>query len=425
MLRKGLPLLICVSIYLLFSQAIALAAGKMVLEPRITAAYQYEKNFWRAELDAREAPVSTYLVQPGVTFGYKTAKSQIYLSYDLDAYWYDDIDDVQPGNRKASEDNYVGHALNLAAGTRQMNERLLIGVKEDFYLTRDQGYSDALSDSFDRGKYFINRIEPMVFYDFSRTFTAGLRYRNTQTNYIDGDREDSSENRGLADVVYNISRTSSLNLDYQLWRRTYNKDSSDYTSNQILLNYRKQYKKFSYYLGAGYHGRSFNQSDLGSENIIPWRVGVRFASEPVQISPLYPDLSEPKSWVSLSAEHNLNDQGLGNRYFDAYRVSLNAGHIFWERIKVGFNGYYQRSNYLFTTGPTSPPNSHLEKRLDDSFYFDLEIGYMFTRWLTLAVNPGIEKRNSNLVGRSFSNPLIMINLTFNYNVGRDKSEEIE
>ncbi len=420
---KILPLLICVPIYLLFCQTTVLAAGKMVLEPRITAAYQYDKNFWRAEEDAKEAPVSTYLIQPGVTFGYKTAKSQIYLNYDLNAFWYDDIDSVKPGNRKASDDNYLGHALNLAAGTRQVNERLLIGLKEDFYLTRDQGYSDALSDSYDRNKYIVNRVEPLAFYDFSRRFTAGLRYRNTQTNYLESYLEDSSENRGLVDLVYNFSPTSSLNLDYQFWRRCYSINTSDYDSNQAVLIFRKQYKSLSYDLGVGYQRRNFDESDLESQDIIPWRAGIKLSSEPVQISPLYPDLSEPKSFVSLRAEHNLNDQGLYEQYYKAYRISLNAGHIFWERIVLGFNGYYQRSNYILTTGQT--PSGNIEKREDDSYYFDLEVAYIFTRWLKLAVNPGFEKRNSNIVGESFDNPLIMVNLAFTYNMGSDKAKNIE
>ena len=423
MLRKRLPLLICVSVYLLSCQTFALAAGKMVLDPRISADYQYDKNFWRAEKDDREAPVSTYLVQPGVTFGYKTAKSQIYLDYDLNAFWYDDIDDVKPGNRKASDDNYLGHALDLAAGTRQINDRLLIGLKENFYLTRDQAYSDALSDSYDRNKYIINRVEPLAFYDFSRTFTAGLRYRNTQTDYLESFLEDSSENRGLADLVYNLSPTMSLNLDYQFWRRSYSRNTSTYDSNQAVLIFRKQYRYLSYDLGVGFQRRNFDKDRLESQNIIPWRAGIKLSTEPVQISPLYPDISEPKSFVSLRTEHNLNDQGLNERYFNAYRVSLNAGHIFWERIVVGFNGYYQRSDYIFTRGPTS--SGSIEKRVDDSYFFDLEVGYLFTRWLKLSVNPGIEKRSSNIIGHSFDNPLVMVNLAFTYNVGSDKAEFIK
>ncbi len=421
--QKGLLFLIFSSFSLLFFQTIAMAKGKIVLKPRVTTAYQFDKNFWRVENDDKEAPVNTYLLQPGVMFGYKSAKSQIYLNYDLNAYWYDDIDSVKPGNQKASDDDYVGHRLNLAAGTRQINERLLLGLKEDFYLTRDQAHSDAFSDSYDRQKYMINRVEPLAFYDFSRKFTAGLRYRNTLTNYLESDLEDSSENRVLADLVYNSSPTASLNLDYQFWHRSYSQNTSDYDSHQAVLTFRKQYKNLSFDLGAGYQRRDFAKDFLESQNLFPWRGGIKLSTEPVQISPLYPDLSEPRSYVSLRVEHNLNDQSLGEDYFEAYRISLHAGHVFWKRITLGFHGYYQKSRYVFTEGLT--PSGNLEKRDDDVYYCDLELGYIFTRWLKFTVNPGIEKRNSNLAGYGFCNPVIMANLTFTHNVGSDKPQNIE
>ncbi len=310
----------------------------------------------------------------------------------------------------------IGQTLNLLATTRQMNERLLAGVKEDFYLTRDPAQSDLYSDSTLRSKYFINRVEPFAFYDFSDKFSAGLRYRNTVTHYTDSEPylENSVENRGLADFIYNLSQTSSLDLGYQIWARDYNKNTSDYLSNQVMLAYRKQFRWAAMEAAAGYHYRSFSDDSLQSITVVPWRAGIEFSTDPTPISPLLPE-EQKKSYVSLMAGQDFNDQGLGESYFKADRITLKAGHVFLERIPIEFNGYYQRSKYEFQTGVTGSGNTEL--RDDDTYKAYVSVGYMFLRWFTFSIRPGYEKRNSNLVGYSYEDKIILAQLDFVYNVG--------
>lgn len=386
--------------------------GKIVLKPHINASWQADSNFWWAETNEKE--VFTYLVQPGITFGYETDKSQIYLDYTMNGYMYDDQDTLSPGERKASDDNYLGHTLQLLASTRQVQERLLLGLREDFYLTRDPAQSDIYNDSILREKYFINRVEPFAFYEFSDRFTAGVRYRNTITDYTESYMEDSTENRGLVDFIYNISDTSSLDLDYQIWTRDYSKNTSEYLSNQVMLAFRKQFQIVAFEVAAGYQHRSFDDKALKSMSIVPWRVGVELATDPTPISPLLP-VEKKKSYVSLMIAQDLNDQGLGELYFKADRITLDAGHIFFERISVHFNGYYQRSKYEFWEGTTSSGSTAL--RDDDTYKINCSIGYMFLRWFTLSLKPGYERRNSNIVGRSYEDKTIMAQLEFQYDVG--------
>ena len=386
--------------------------GKIVIKPHVDVSWQADSNFWWAETNEQE--VFTYLVRPGITFGYQTDKSLIQLDYTLNGYWYGDRDTPPPGVRKASDDNYIGHTLNLLGSTRQIDERLLVGVREDFYLTRDPAQSDTFSDSTLRNKYFINRVEPFAFYEFSDRFTAGVRYRNTITNYLESDLEDSTENRGLVDLIYNISKTSSLDLDYQVWGRDYSKSTSAYLSNQVMLAYRQQFRILALEAAAGYQYRSFDHNNLDSIHIIPWRAGVEFSTDPTPISPLLPE-EQKKSFVSLMLAQDFNDQGLGESYFKADRLTLKAGHVFLERIPVEFNGYYQRSNYEFWTGITSSGSTAL--RDDDTYKVYCSVGYIFLRWFTFSIKPGYEKRNSNIVGRSYEDKTIMAQLEFQYDVG--------
>ncbi len=413
-MKKRFLLLLTISIFFLLSshQASFAGEGKIVLKPHINVSWQSDSNFWWAESDEKE--VFTYLVQPGVTFGYETDKTKIHLDYTMNGYLYDDQDSLSPGDRKASDDNYLGHTVQFLASTRQFQEKLLAGVREDFYLTRDPAQSDIYADSTLRNKYFINRVEPFAFYEFSDRFTIGLRYRNTITNYTESYMEDSTENRGLVDFIYNFSETASLDLDYQIWGRDYSKNTSAYMSNQGMLTFQQQFRFISLEAAAGYQYRSFDENNIDSIHIVPWRLGVEFATDPEPISPLLPE-EQKKSYVSLMFAQDYNDQGLGESYFKADRITLAASHIFLERIPIDFNGYYQRSKYEFWTGITS--SGSRAKRDDDTYKVYCSIGYKFLRWFTLSIKPGYEKRNSNIAGRSYEDKTIMAQLEFLYDVG--------
>ena len=380
-----------------------------MLKPHISASWQANSNFWRAE--NTEKRVFTYLVQPGFSFAYKTDKSKIQLDYTLNSYTYSDQDSSSPGIRKASDDNYFGHTLNMLAFTRQYQQRLLAGVREDFYLTRDPAESDIYNDSILREKYYINRVEPFVLYEFSGKFAVGLRYRNTITNYTKSGLEDSNESRGLVDLIYNISDTASLNLGYQIWTRDYNKNTSDYLTNQALLTFRKQFKHIALEVGAGYQHRSFDDNDLDSIDVVPWRVSVEYSTDPTPVSPLLME-KRKKSYISLTLAQGFNDQGLGESYFKGNRLTLQAGHVFLKRIPVHFTGYYQRSKYEFWTGITD--SGDIARRDDDTYKVYCSIGYKFLRWFTLSIEPGYEKRNSNIRGRSYEDKSIMAMLEFQY-----------
>ena len=384
--------------------------GKMVFKPHISASWQDNTNFWRAE--NKEKEVFTYLVEPGFSFGYKTDKSQIQLDYTLNWYTYSDQDASVPGIRKASDDNYIGHTLNMIAFTRQYQQRLLAVVREDFYLTRDPAESDTFNNSVLREKYYINRVEPFVLYAFTDKITAGLRYRNTITNYTESGWEDSLENRGIADLIYNFSDTSSLTLGYQIWARDYNQDTSDYLSNQILLTFRKQFRRIALEVGGGYQHRSFDESDLDNIDVFPWEVSIEYSTEPIPISPLLPEEKRRETYASFTFSRNFNDQGIGESYFKGTRFTLQAGHVFLKRIYVDFEGYYQRSKYEFWSGITD--SGDWARRDDDTYKASCSIGYRFLRWFTLSIEPGYEKRDSNIRGRSYEDKSIMAMLEFRY-----------
>lgn len=403
---RKIPIVLATALSLmLFFHAASLMAAKATINPKIATSWQSDSNFYKAETGERD--VYSYLVQPGIDLGFTTARSEIFLNYTLNAYYYDDRDTVPAGQQKASDNDYVGHTAIFKSRYRIL-DRLLIGLDDSYFKTRDAAQSDNSSNSVDRDKYFINRITPMLFYDFGAKFTAGLRYRNTEIDYSKAGKEDSSEHRSMFDLIYNLTRTVSLDLEYQHWTKDYDRTTSDYTSDQIALIFRKQFHYTTLEIGGGYHERDFDDPTLKSIDTVAYRVAIKAQNPPA------PE-ARPKSYLEFSADMNFNDQGTGDSYYKVHRFSLNAGHIFLEKVKVGIGGYYQNCDYERTTGLT--PGGATELREDDSYRISGDIGYIFADWLTLSVTAAYEERDSNLRGYDYDNKSVMCTLDFNYDLG--------
>jgi len=402
--ERSVVFIIAVSFILLFYVNDS-GAAKFTIKPRVVSSWQTDSNFFKAETGKRE--VYTYLLQPGIDLGFETAKTNLSLNYTLNAYYYDDQDTVPAGQQKADDNDYFGHTAVFKSRYRVF-DRLLVGLDDSYSKTRDAAQSDDLSNSVDRDKFTINRLTPMLFYDFGPKFTAGLRYRNTETNYSKGDKEDSSEHRGMFDLIYNLSRTASLDLEYQHWERDYDKTTSDYTSDQVSLIFKKQFQYTIVEAGGGYHERDFDDAGLDKIDTVAYRIAVRAQNPPA------PD-ARPRSWLNLSAEMNFNDQGVSDSYYTSHRVSLNVGHIFLEKIKVGAGGYYQRADYERTTGLT--PSGATELREDDTYYVSASIGYIFDDWLTFSVSASYEDRDSNLQGYDYDNRSVMAKVDLSHDLG--------
>ncbi len=402
--KRPVVLITVISLLLFFSAAISLKAAEITIKPRIATSWKTDSNFFNAETNERR--VDTYLVQPGIDLGFETPKTKVLLNYTFNARYYDDRDTVPSGQPRADDDDYVGHTVAFNSRYRAF-DRLLIGLDDSYHKTRDAANADKLSNSTDRDKFEINRLSPSLFYDFGEKFTAGLRYRNTVTDYSK-DKEDSTEDRGMFDLIYNFTRKTSLDLEYQHWKTDYDKTTSNYTSDQIQLTFKKQFNYVTIKAGGGYHERDFDDPTLNNINTMIYTISVRAQHPPGDAS--------ARSYLEFSTELNFNDQGLGDSYYKAHRFSVDAGHIFLEKLKVSIGGYYQNSDYERTIGTT--PQGTIELRKDDLYFISGSIGYIFADYLTFSVSANYEERDSNLIGSDYDNKSVMATLDFGYDIGR-------
>lgn len=375
------------------------ALSEVTLKPLLISTIRLEDNYFLAENNEHE--VLTYLLQPGVDLGYTEANSQAKLHYTLDNFFYDDQEsDLAVGELSADEDDFTGHTLNVSGRYRAF-KRLLLGIEDDFYVTRDPAQSDQLSNSISREKYTLNRIAPMIFYDFGDKFTAGLRYRNTIYDYSSELEEDSTLNTGIVDLIYNMNRTLALDVEYQHSEMDYDLTTSDYSSDQIKLILRKTFRLIAVDVGAGYNNRSFDETDNDDDDIdgLVYHFNINTASDL---------LAGPK--LQFNYDTNYNDIGNtrdpGDSYYLAQRFTLRLTYDLSKKLTTGIGGYYQLSDYI--------KNVRKDKTIDLS----ANIGYALTRWLTASLTAGFANRDSNVSGYDYDNAYGFAALNVSHDFGK-------
>jgi len=378
------------------------AGAKIVIEPKMSTSWRVDSNYYGAETSERQT--YTYLFQPGIKLGIETAKSSLLLDYTMDRHYYEDRDPVPAGEQETDEDDYIGHTGKLEIRYTPF-VRLLLGLDESFYKTRDPAQSDEFSNSVDRGKYFINRVTPSVLYEFGRRFSIAMRYRNTEIDYTADNTEDSSEYRNILDLIYSFNDRASLDLECQHWEKDYDRTTSDYTSDQAKLVFRKQLKHLSLGIGCGYQKRDFDDGDIEDTEVFTYHIDFTGTGT----------VANRRSHVSLNIIQNFNDQGIGNRYYKATRIGVSAGHELSKKLSADISAYYQISDYEGTFGLTSAGN--IEEREDGTSDISCTISYIIARWMTLSITGGYAERNSNIAGLDYDNSYFMANLRFAYSLG--------
>jgi hypothetical protein len=358
----------------------------------LDAEEQYSDNYYRR--GEKEIEVYTTLISPRIAAKAWTGRSSFVLSYGPSFHYYHD----DSSRVDASDDDFVGHDLDLSAQTT-LFERLGLTFTERFRRTREPGAYDALQQAeATREKYKVNQFGPFFTYDFAEKFTAILGYRNEFYDYDDSD--DSDEHRGYFTIRYHLDDRNSLEVEDQYWKRLYD-HNPDYTSNQIKLIFRRELSDFlRCEIGGGYHDRDFERGAQNVEDFSSFIYRAALTGE------------SDASRVFLSYLRNLNDVSLGASYFDAHRLTLQLEHTIGERIRGRVGGYYQDNDYDTWAGVTS--DGTLKLREDEIWSGHLGFRYWFADWFSAGLHYEYTDRDSNIVGESYTENRIFGNIRFEY-----------
>ena len=313
---------------------------------------------------------------------------------------YNDRDYIAPTQFEADSFDYTEQRASFTSQI-QATDRLLLGLDDLFWRTRDPANSDDTNNGTDRFMYDMNRFTPRLTYKLGEKFGLGLKYDNLLLDYKDdavGQGEDSIENRGTLVLSYYLNSKTFFDLDYQIWAMDYDKQSVDYTSNQVMARINHQFNYIILAAGAGYQSRDFDSPGVDDLDKFVWQLSAS-GEKPSETG------SIPRSSMLITFGSKVNDNGAGNSYYDALRLDVRLTYLFIEKINCTLGGYYQNSDYETST------------RKDNRYYISMAADYLIIDWLSLGLEGGREDRNSNFAAKDFTNNFIQINAKFNYNLG--------
>jgi hypothetical protein len=344
--------------------------------------FVHDSNFYYDPVN--ENSVTTYLVQPGFELGYETGKSEITLRYTLDANYYDE----------SAEDDFYGSTASLM-GDFALTDRLSFNLSDNFVYTRDSADLDDLGNIRTREKYYQNRLRALFSLDFEPKFTTQFGYQNWITDYKDNISTDSMGHQGIADLIYHLNSSTSLDLEYHYWNMDYDGIVSDYTSNQLSLVARKEFRIVNMEAGVGYQKREFDEPALEDVEVVPYRFSLHGRS------------TSGKSRFTLSAAQNFNfldesDEG----YYEANRYSLGLEYDLTGKITVGARGYYQNSDYEDSI------------RDDDIYNILADINYQIRDRIAFYFSAAYEDRDSNIASAEYDNTEIIGQLRFSHDIAK-------
>jgi hypothetical protein len=344
--------------------------------------FVHDSNFYYDPVN--ENSVTTYLVQPGFELGYETGKSEITLRYTLDANYYDE----------SAEDDFYGSTASLM-GDFALTDRLSFNLSDNFVYTRDSADLDDLGNIRTREKYYQNRLRALFSLDFEPKFTTQFGYQNWITDYKDNISTDSMGHQGIADLIYHLNSSTSLDLEYHYWDMDYDGIVSDYTSNQLSLVARKEFRIVNMEAGVGYQKREFDEPALEDVEVVPYRFSLHGRS------------TSGKSRFTLSAVQNFNfldesDEG----YYEANRYSLGLEYDLTGKITVGARGYYQNSDYEDSI------------RDDDIYNILADINYQIRERIAFYFSAGYENRDSSIASEEYDNTEIIGQLRFSHDIAK-------
>ena len=372
------------------------AEGRVFIQPRVNTVVGIDSNFWKAE--DQETSVNTYALKPGIQALYKTAKTKIEADAALESYFYDDNDTLPANVKKASDYDYTGFAGKMSLSS-QVTDRINLGLSDTLDVTRDPASSDSLNNSVDREKYTINRFSPNVYYDFGNKFSLSAKYQNILMDYADTG-EDSDENRGTLDFMYNFNRSLTVFLDYQLWHRDYDLNTVDYDSNEISLNFEKKFSYITITAGGGYHNRSF-ESTFDDIDAFTWKISLLGQGRAEEGE-------KPRSKFGLDITRNFNDAGNNDQYFLALQVALKGSYFITDKFELGGSVSYMNNDYQHDT----------TNREDDVVTVAAMTSYQVARFVNIGLEVGHEERDSNTANHSYDNNYAMLKVNFSYDIGK-------
>ncbi len=338
----------------------ALAAKNYSLHPTIDTSVRWDSNYYYDHED--EVDVYTYLIQPGLTFQYQGAQTQVEFGATLDGHVY---------SGSSTLDDFIGYTLDADANRTTKSRQVTFGLRDTLSYTRDPEHLGDLENITSRELYKTNVLNPYLKYELAR-FGIDLEYNNRVVSYDEADNEDNMLQKGSIQALYKPNRTFEFGPAFEFESMNYDQDSADYQSAKLSAVLTRNGKFVNLSGGIGYHQRELDDDENTELDTFSWRIGIASQSTGFK-----------KTSFSFLLLRDLNDTSTPDGYYSSLQLNGAIERKLWRHFALGLNASYKWDDY------------ELMERKDDIWKIGASADYDVMDWMKISLETGYQKQDSN------------------------------
>ncbi|MCI5116855.1 MAG: hypothetical protein D3913_02615 [Candidatus Electrothrix sp. LOE1_4_5] len=355
-----------------------MAAKNYSITPILDASVGWNSNYYYSSAD--EIDVYTYLIQPGISFNYQTARTSTELKATLDGNAYSGSETL---------DDFIGYTVEFDVNRSTKSNKLTLGLMDQLSYTRDPELLGELENATSRKLYMINTLSPYLQYNLDR-FKAGLDYENIITRYDEDASEDTTLHKGSLELLYKMNRTFEFGPRLEVEAMDYDKDSADYQGTDVSAVLVRKGKFLSLRGGIGYHKRTFDDAEDSELDDVSWNLALESQATGFK-----------KTSFKLALTKDMNDStSYGPGYYSVLQVNGSLERKVGPRLTLGCSASYEKNEYELTD------------QENDIWQVSATVKYPLTDWLKLELGIGHQTQDSTEDNEDYQNTSGLLKLTF-------------
>lgn len=380
MLLKSKHVNLCLSISTVVLLAAKVAVAKnYILEPVLDVGIYWDSNYFYTPDE--ESSVSTWLIQPGVQFGYQGKRTLFKLNATLDGTMY--------SGSKGEVDSFVGYTAAADLHNNPVEfRRLTMGLKDILMYSRNPELFGEMRRSINRDLYKINRLNPYMEYELDR-FRTSLNYENIVVKHDEDSNEDNMLHNYIIKALYKMNRTFEFGPRLKIESMSYDGSADDYQGLDMGAFLIRNGKFIDIQAGVGYHRREIDDAANSNLDDASWQLGIQSQNTGFR-----------KTVFSLSLLGDINDAVTDDGYYSTLQLKGAVKRKLFKHLELGFNGLYAQDDYKMTD------------REDDIWRIGATASYAVTNWLKLELELTRQQRDSTLDVNDYDNNSCMMKLSY-------------
>lgn len=351
--------------------------AEITMTPSISSGIRYNSNFFGTHDNERS--IVTYTFHPSLQSGYKINNFSSSLSYTLNAYTYDGLED---------DADYIGHNFRLESQHRSNTGKFEIKISDNFSVSREIPEYDLTTNSVESNTLYKNNIlSAETKYQITQRNSLRVAYNNTLYDYEEPFRSDSTEHRLITGISHQLTTRSSTGLTYQYWQNSFDIENYKEKTQQFDIYFSQTMKSLSFSTSIGWQQRS-QENIADNSEAFTWRGTIhRHASKNTVI----------RVDIEVAPNNSLSD----DKYIST-SAGLNFSHSLSTDLRTEATIAFQNIDY-----------DNTDQEID-RITLETSTAYQATRWLGISGVMGYTSNSSTISNEQFDNYFGMLRIQCTY-----------